>query len=151
VNHIDEVVIPQGSSQKIILVFLPDAHHRSEEDQNMSSSTSDIIGISSTGISGGSDETRINNNVFTQSSEDDETYDFFEVNGLLFFFAYVIDKQKDVESMEISNIGPSNTVTFSTNSLALTNETDQGSISLMFILLLSILLLSKDKANNYFI
>lgn len=141
VNHIDEIIIPQGSSQKVILVFLPDAHHksrRSEEDQNMPSSTNDIIGTSGTGISDENDETRMNNNVFTQSSDEDETHDFFEVNGLLFFFAYIIDKQEDVEGMEISNIGCSNTVSYSTNSLALVNETDQGSISLMFILLLSV-------------
>ncbi|GES89175.1 hypothetical protein GLOIN_2v1769365 [Rhizophagus clarus] len=128
VNHIDEVIIPQGSSQKVILVFLPDSHHksrRSEDDQNIPSSTNDIIGISGTGISDESDETRINNNIFTQSSDEDETHDFFEVNGLLFFFAYIIDKQEDVESMGISNIGFSNTVSYSTNSLALTNETDQ--------------------------
>ncbi|PKC72861.1 hypothetical protein RhiirA1_411279 [Rhizophagus irregularis] len=128
VNHIDEIIIPQGSSRKVILVFLPDAHHksrRSEEDQNMPSSTNDIIGISGTGISDENDETRINNNVFTQSSDEDETHDFFEVNGLLFFFAYIIDKQEDVEDMEMSNIGFSNTISYSTNSLALTNETDQ--------------------------
>ncbi|RIA92609.1 hypothetical protein C1645_820444 [Glomus cerebriforme] len=132
VNHIEEVIIPQGCSQKIILVFLPDVHHknrRSEEDQGLPSSTNDIIGVSSAGISNGIDETRLNTNVFTQSSEEDETYDFFEVNGLLFFFSYIIDKQQDAENMEISNIGLSNTdgtATYGTNSLALTNETDQA-------------------------
>ena len=133
VDHIDEVIIPSGSSQKIILVFLPDTHHksrRSEEDQNFPS-TNDIIGLSSTGIPNSADETRINTNVFTQSSEEDETHDFFEVNGLLFFFAYIIDKQQDAKSMEISNIGLSNIngTTYSIESpniLASDNESDQG-------------------------
>ncbi|CAG8544148.1 2498_t:CDS:2, partial [Funneliformis caledonium] len=121
VNHIDEVIISPGSSQKVILAFLPDAHHknrRSVEDLNKPSSIPDET-----------DETRINTNIFTQSSEDEETHDFFEVNGLLFFFAYVIEKQQNVESMEISNFPKANvTGTYKKKSSAFlvsTYETDQ--------------------------
>ncbi|KAJ3156718.1 hypothetical protein HDU86_003942 [Geranomyces michiganensis] len=71
VNHIDELKIAPGQSQKVILAFLPDSPGRgrrnaAEKDE-----------------SGPDRETKLE-----QISSDDETHDFFEVNGMLFFFAY---------------------------------------------------------------
>ncbi|KAF0517022.1 peroxisomal membrane protein mpv17 [Gigaspora margarita] len=70
VNHIGEVEIAPGCSQKVILSFLPDRHYKNRRSTADSSMTTDDI-------------------------SENETFDFFEVNGLLFFFAYIIDKPND--------------------------------------------------------
>lgn len=65
-GHIDQVSIKPHQTQKVILAFLPEK--RSEK----------------TAIEG--DET-----VFVERQDGGESYDFFEVNGLLFFFGYKSD------------------------------------------------------------
>ncbi|CAG8474285.1 10773_t:CDS:2 [Acaulospora colombiana] len=102
VNHIDEVEIAPGCSQKIILAFLPDPRNktrRSEVNHAVTPSSADDLNNPSSALidKDGDDDKRGNVNIFMQSSED-ETHDFFEVNGLLLFFAYVIDKQQISES-----------------------------------------------------
>ncbi|CAG8579491.1 12936_t:CDS:2, partial [Acaulospora morrowiae] len=106
VNHIDEVEIAPGCSQKIILAFLPDPRNKiRRSDANTAvtpSSTSDLSVTPSASVdTDGVDDARGNANLFTQSSED-ETHDFFEVNGLLFFFAYIVDKQQNSGLIEKS-------------------------------------------------
>ncbi|KND01233.1 uncharacterized protein SPPG_04324 [Spizellomyces punctatus DAOM BR117] len=73
VNHIDELCIAPGEATKVILAFLPEAPGRGRR----SGDRDDAGGDKSAKIEGLAGE--------------DETYDFFEVNGLLFFFAYRID------------------------------------------------------------
>ncbi|KAI8821376.1 uncharacterized protein EV422DRAFT_40284 [Fimicolochytrium jonesii] len=70
VNHIDELKIAPGESQKIILAFLPDAQGRGRRNADKDDQSVDK-------------EAKLED-----VANDDETYDFFEVNGLLFFFAY---------------------------------------------------------------
>jgi hypothetical protein len=79
VNHIDEVEIPARCSQKVIIAFLPDARSkRSPSGRSMGTSTPD------------------NEGSFSTSTNEEESHDFFEVNGLLFFFAYILDKEQNV-------------------------------------------------------
>ncbi|KAJ3179725.1 hypothetical protein HDU85_004724 [Gaertneriomyces sp. JEL0708] len=88
VNHINELEIAPGQSQKVILAFLPESPGKSrrpgEKNEERTSRTDAI-------------------------ASDDETYDMFEVNGLLFFFAYM---KSDVTSAvtpstEFPNMPPS--------------------------------------------
>ncbi|CAG8691919.1 253_t:CDS:1, partial [Cetraspora pellucida] len=100
VNHIDEVEIAPGCSQRVILAFLPDHRHKSRRSAANSSSTpssvDDINGVSiNTMNSNQVEDPRANANLFTPSLEENETFDFFEVNGLLFFFAYLVDRQEE--------------------------------------------------------
>ncbi|KAG9297531.1 hypothetical protein G9A89_001471 [Geosiphon pyriformis] len=103
VNHIDEVEILPWQSQKVILAFLPDPRdkaRRSLVGHSMSPYSSDTSGISSSasgniGSSNSLEETNENSAVFSISSEEDEIHDFFEVNGLLFFFGYNLDREQD--------------------------------------------------------
>ncbi|CAG8445677.1 3690_t:CDS:10 [Ambispora leptoticha] len=108
VNHIDEVEIQPGPTQKIILAFLPDARnkaHRSLKiDHNISSHLRESSNASfSHATSDGDNAETIedvdqNANVFLTTAEEDETHDFFEVNGLLFFFAYDLDKELEISA-----------------------------------------------------
>ncbi|CAG8515229.1 20468_t:CDS:2, partial [Racocetra persica] len=100
VNHIDEVEIAPGCSQRVILAFLPDHRHksrRSAADSSLtSSSVDDISGVSIIMMNSNKvEDPRVNANLFTPSLEENETFDFFEVNGLLFFFAYLVDRQEE--------------------------------------------------------
>ncbi|CAG8447699.1 8569_t:CDS:10 [Diversispora eburnea] len=105
VNHIDEVEISPGCSQKIILAFLPDSRNnntrRSELNHASTPSFTDVNGLSSVSVDTDEvEDIRGNTGMFAQSSEEDETHDFFEVNGLLFFFAYIIDKQHQQQNIQ---------------------------------------------------
>ncbi|KAJ3175580.1 hypothetical protein HDU87_006077 [Geranomyces variabilis] len=71
VNHIDELKIAPGQSQKVILAFLPDSPGRGRRNASEKDEP------------GPDRETKLEH-----ISSDDETHDFFEVNGMLFFFAY---------------------------------------------------------------
>ncbi|RHZ71084.1 hypothetical protein Glove_262g53 [Diversispora epigaea] len=113
VNHIDEVEISPGCSQKIILAFLPDSRNnktrRSESTHASTPSFTDVNGLSSVSVDTDEvEDIRGNTGMFAQSSEEDETHDFFEVNGLLFFFAYVIDKQLQQQIIQQQNIQQQN-------------------------------------------
>ncbi|KAJ3159683.1 hypothetical protein HK101_001020 [Irineochytrium annulatum] len=75
VNHIDEVSVPAGATVRIVLAFLPDGRVRGNRPLE---GTKD-------------DGSAVKDDVTTQSSsanEDEELYDFFEVNGALFFYAF---------------------------------------------------------------
>lgn len=73
VNHIDEVLIEPGQSQKVIVAFLPDAKGKMRRQQSEIGNS----GLENASVvdDGGYDE--------------EETFNFFELNGLLFFFAYI--------------------------------------------------------------
>ncbi|KAJ3043675.1 hypothetical protein HDV00_004448 [Rhizophlyctis rosea] len=75
VNHIDEVRIEPGQSQKVILAFLPDVHGRGRKT---GTSESD----------GSRRDEAVDGGAFMPLSADEECYDFVELNGQLFFFAY---------------------------------------------------------------
>ncbi|RKO89685.1 hypothetical protein BDK51DRAFT_44623 [Blyttiomyces helicus] len=112
VNHIDEVDIAPGCTQKIIVAFLPEERGRGrkrlKEGERAGSAAGAPPGLSGmngpgpvTGRSAvagpGSvrDDTGASESPFVASNEEDETYDFFEVNGLLFLFAYRAGRKKD--------------------------------------------------------
>ena len=75
VNHIDEVRIEPGQSQKVILAFLPDVHGRGRK------------GGKKEGDGAGREEGP-DGGAFIPLNADEECYDFVEINGQLFFFAY---------------------------------------------------------------
>ncbi|KAJ3290798.1 hypothetical protein HK104_006518 [Borealophlyctis nickersoniae] len=83
VNHIDEVQIEPGQSRKIILAFLPDVRGRGRGRRDGKD-----VGMGSMHEDG-------TDSPFLAVSEEDETYDFAELNGLLFFFAYRISRKKE--------------------------------------------------------
>ncbi|KAI8808501.1 hypothetical protein BJ742DRAFT_709657 [Cladochytrium replicatum] len=73
VNHIDEVEIPARSSQKVIVAFLPDApgkRNKNSDDAYDRNGDREYLG----------------------QGDGDETFDFFETNGLLFFLGYRIER-----------------------------------------------------------
>ncbi|CAG8447057.1 5601_t:CDS:2 [Ambispora gerdemannii] len=108
VNHIDEVEIRPGQTQKVILAFLPDARDKARRalniDHNISSQLSESPNTSfSSAINDGdnvetTEDANENANLFLTTAEGDETHDFFEVNGLLFFFAYSLDKELEISA-----------------------------------------------------
>ncbi|CAJ0650018.1 4891_t:CDS:10 [Entrophospora sp. SA101] len=108
VNHIDEVEIPPSSSQKVILAFLPEPLYKAQRSEmNHSSelqSTDNVTGpTTSDNNQDDTEETTGDSNIFATSTED-ETYDFFEVNGLLFFFVYIIDNiNSDIDNSSKHN------------------------------------------------
>ncbi|KAI9206366.1 uncharacterized protein BJ171DRAFT_29085 [Polychytrium aggregatum] len=80
VNHITEVYIPASQSQHVIIAFLPDSRSKNRAagrgDPGDDAVRDDAFDLQR--LSGPSPE--------------DETFDFFEVNGLLFFFGYLADR-----------------------------------------------------------
>ncbi|KAI8917062.1 hypothetical protein DFJ77DRAFT_331406 [Powellomyces hirtus] len=93
VNHIDELKIAPGQSQQVILAFLPDSPGRGRRNPEKVESTPDR-------------ETKLEH-----LSSEDETHDFFEVNGLLFFFAYKSGNSPEnilTSNLESSEMGEQN-------------------------------------------
>jgi hypothetical protein len=72
VNHIDQVYLPAGQSEKVIVAFLPaekshdDVSNKAEEIENP-----------------------------FPTADGEESNDFFEVNGVIFFFAFKVVADKD--------------------------------------------------------
>ncbi|KAI9139015.1 hypothetical protein BKA69DRAFT_705580 [Paraphysoderma sedebokerense] len=83
VNHIDEVIIDAKSSKKIILAFLADENYDKR---------------SKAGGIGDRDEKKEDDGRrgggYYGSFDDEETHDYFEINGLLFFYGYKVDKER---------------------------------------------------------
>ncbi|TPX41332.1 hypothetical protein SeLEV6574_g06148 [Synchytrium endobioticum] len=67
VNHVDEVLIEPGMTQKVIIAFLPESREKGRHGQ-AKHTKDELIG---------------------STIEGDESFDFFEVNGMLFFFGYI--------------------------------------------------------------
>ncbi|KAI9092651.1 hypothetical protein DFS34DRAFT_583878, partial [Phlyctochytrium arcticum] len=91
VNHIHEITIQPGESQKIILAFLPDTPGKSRRENGEGEAKIKVDGV----------------------ANDDEKYDFFDINGLLFFFAYKGDDDFTTMTTPTNN---SSTIVTSTQS-----------------------------------
>ncbi|KAJ3214313.1 hypothetical protein HDU67_001804 [Dinochytrium kinnereticum] len=76
VNHIDELALKPGQTQKIVVAFLPDGRERGRRFFGNSKNELEEFKLDASG-------------------DDDELFDFFEINGLLFFFAYKQYKRVD--------------------------------------------------------
>ena len=74
VNHIDEIRIEPAKSQKVILAFLPDARQRGRRAAMER-------------------ENEIAAESYTYE-DDQESFDYFEINGLLFFFGYIVQTKE---------------------------------------------------------
>lgn len=72
VNYIDQVEIDAGQTSRIIIAFLP------EDRENMTSSAVDVDG------GDGFLQTSASENDLVS----DETFDYFEVNGVIFFLCF---------------------------------------------------------------
>ncbi|KAI9361647.1 hypothetical protein DFJ73DRAFT_956941 [Zopfochytrium polystomum] len=73
VNHIDQLVIPAGKVESVVLAFLPESRDRNRvKAAEMPLKESEMLRI-------GDD---------AKDFLDDDMHDFFEVNGQLFFFAF---------------------------------------------------------------
>ena len=92
VNHIDEVTIEPAQTQRIIIAFLPEPK-TTARDSILSSQTAvsrfKMVGNVPSGAAG--DSLLDFNDSFGVLGEEEETHDFFEINGLIFFFAYKLD------------------------------------------------------------
>ncbi|KAF9997812.1 hypothetical protein BGZ79_008488 [Entomortierella chlamydospora] len=112
VNLIDEVTVAAGETEYVILGFLPEARGRSRRGKwdSTSASLDVIIANSGNGSSNGDgaqtyDDNRqrdpsvsglvsgsnIDNEEFEDNDQQTDSFDSFEVNGLVFFFAYKIN------------------------------------------------------------
>ncbi|KAF9200015.1 hypothetical protein BGZ49_009783, partial [Haplosporangium sp. Z 27] len=124
VNLIDEVTIAAGETEYVILGFLPDARGRNRRAKWDSTSTGlDITNTNSGNGSAHGDGAQIHddsrqrensaNGLATGSNIDDEdfqdnnqqtdSFDSFEVNGLVFFFAYKINPTSSEPKSDSSN------------------------------------------------
>ncbi|KAF9115028.1 hypothetical protein BGX27_009146 [Mortierella sp. AM989] len=112
VNLIDEVTIAAGETEYVILGFLPDARGRNRRGKwdsnsaglditNANSGNGSAHGdsaqvhddsrqrdLSANGLASGSN---INSEEFEDNDQQTDSFDSFEVNGLVFFFAYKIN------------------------------------------------------------
>jgi phage FluMu protein gp41 len=94
VNHIDHIYLRRGEVKKIIIAFLPDSRGRGrrpakssefKKDEGSSSQFDDVEKLGS----------------YQNPSDEDDMYDFFEINGLLFFFAFKLQYGATEESFEM--------------------------------------------------
>ncbi|KAF9351228.1 hypothetical protein BGX26_010721 [Mortierella sp. AD094] len=124
VNLIDEVTVAAGETEYVILGFLPDARGRSRRGKWDSASAGlDVINansgngstngdgaqihddsrqrdLSANGLVSGSN---IDNEEFEGNDQQTDSFDSFEVNGLVFFFAYKINSATTETKSDSSN------------------------------------------------
>ncbi|KAL5032177.1 hypothetical protein BDV3_000767 [Batrachochytrium dendrobatidis] len=90
VNHIDEVLIEPGQLQKIIIAFLPEIKDSRESVLTAQApANSRLKSITGNRLN----SSQMMDSLFVSQGEEEETFDFFEVNGLIFFFAYRADSK----------------------------------------------------------
>ncbi|KAH6570662.1 hypothetical protein BASA62_004240 [Batrachochytrium salamandrivorans] len=91
VNHIDEVLLESGQTQKIIVAFLPEVKDNRESVlTSQIPASSRLKSITGNRMDGGG----MIEPSFIPQGEEEETFDFFEINGLLFFFAYKAENRQ---------------------------------------------------------
>eukprot|EP00842_Homolaphlyctis_polyrhiza_P005160 jgi/Hompol1/5645/HPOL_004598-RA len=90
VNHIDEVSLEPGETQRIIIAFLPEV--KDARESVMTSQVANNSRLKSITANRVDDDSVIERPFSAMGGEDQETYDVFEINGLLFLFAYKSDR-----------------------------------------------------------
>ncbi|KAF9912253.1 hypothetical protein EC991_000144 [Linnemannia zychae] len=139
VNLIDEVTVPAGETEYVILGFLPEPKGKSRrgasavtDGTNNNSGNGSAFGdgvqiyddsrqrdISANGLANGSN---IDTEDFDSNDQQTDSYDSFEVNGLVFFFAYKIimphTGSRASETQSETGLSESPTSTHTTNDLS---------------------------------
>lgn len=85
VNYTDEIKLGPMEISSLILAFLPDEKLRSRRYKRMVSEGMSVSANTGSINSDGKDEQKDKGSDF---NDDGQSFDFFEINGLLFFFAY---------------------------------------------------------------
>ncbi|RUS31123.1 hypothetical protein BC938DRAFT_478418 [Jimgerdemannia flammicorona] len=98
VNHIDEIELAPGQSRKIILAFLPDARRSVRRPTQFGVGGGGGRGAergetsAANGGEGGDEESPESASTLSEQTDEDETHNTFDINGLLSFLGYILDK-----------------------------------------------------------
>ncbi|KAJ3219397.1 hypothetical protein HK099_004728, partial [Clydaea vesicula] len=101
-NHVEEVEIKPKEIRQVILAFLP-SDKKKKKDLVTSVNESNVILQQQQQINNAQLEREENFSVFVSNDEKDETFDFFEVYGLLFFFGYIVNDTTAPLTMILEN------------------------------------------------
>ncbi|KAJ3416131.1 hypothetical protein HDV05_003100 [Chytridiales sp. JEL 0842] len=91
VNHIDHIYLKKHERKKVIVAFLPDSRGRGKRPLNSKEYKKEV---SDPGFEDSGDKSGGGGGYDRDGNDEDELYDFFEINGLIFFFAFKLNSNK---------------------------------------------------------